>query len=118
MNADSQALSSALRRLNNDAARNATLRLRYWQRALDALNGTETELSTDDGVLYLNVCVQFSQCCCVRSLFAKHCDAGEREHADPGINESLAQVFSKILDLPAVADCAARSLQFARSAPQ
>lgn len=45
MNADSQALSSALRRLNNEAARNATLRLRYWQRALDALNGTETELS-------------------------------------------------------------------------
>jgi DnaJ-domain-containing protein 1 len=39
MKADSDALSSALRRAQDEAARVATLRLRYWQRALDTLDG-------------------------------------------------------------------------------
>jgi molecular chaperone HscB len=40
MKLDSDALSSALRRARDEEARVATLRLRYWQRAVDTLDGT------------------------------------------------------------------------------
>lgn len=47
MRADTDALSSALRRTQDEAARVATLRLRYWQRALDAIDGTADADQTD-----------------------------------------------------------------------